>query len=232
MKSPVDVTTGRIVGYDEKRGELLIRAPYTDWPTMTRREYKQVRCQLVDSRKHSDKQRRSVYAMIGEIAAYMGEYPADAKEFLKLQFMADEIESTTDAIFSMRDAPMSLVAAFQSYLARFIVRHDIPTKKPMLEYVDDIRDYVYACIIHKKCVICGKRADLHHIDRVGMGRDREEIIHEGMEAISLCREHHELIHRKGEKEVFELYHLDGGIVLDKTLCKIYGLKTGGKNHAQ
>lgn len=37
MRSPVDTVKGRIVGYDERRGELLIRAPYDDYITMTRR---------------------------------------------------------------------------------------------------------------------------------------------------------------------------------------------------
>lgn len=39
MKSPTETVKGRIVGYDERAGELLIRAPYDDWLTMTRREY-------------------------------------------------------------------------------------------------------------------------------------------------------------------------------------------------
>lgn len=30
MKAPIETVKGRIVGYDEKRGELLIRAPYDD----------------------------------------------------------------------------------------------------------------------------------------------------------------------------------------------------------
>lgn len=162
--------------------------------------------------------------MITEIADYMGEEKAEAKDFLKQRFMAAELEELGDAIFSLSDAPMSLVAAFQRFLARFIVRHDIPTRKPMLNYVDDIGDYIYSCLINKKCAICGKRADLHHVERVGMGRNREEIIHEGMECLPLCREHHTEAHTMPDGDFFEKHHLDGGIKLDKTLCRIYGLK--------
>ena len=46
--------------------------------------------------------------------------------------------------------------------------------------MDDIDDYVLACLTQKKCVICGKPADLHHCEAVGMGRNRKEIIHEGI----------------------------------------------------
>ncbi len=219
-----ETVKGRIVGYDERRGELLIRAPCTDIPRMTRQEWKAVLVQPIDSRPLSDKQRRSCYAMIGEIASYMGDDKTSAKEFLKLEFMVNELDDLNDKIFSLSNAPMSLVAGFQRFLARFIVRNDIPTKRSMLSYVDDINDYVYSCLINRRCCICGKRADLHHVDRVGMGRDRTDVIHEGMEALPLCREHHEEAHSMPDAEFFDKYHLDGGITLDKTLCKIYGLK--------
>lgn len=224
MRSPSDIITGEIVNYDERRGVLTICAPYSDYPTLAKREYKTVKVQLIDGRPLSSKQRRSCYAMITEIADYMGEEKAEAKDFLKQRFMAAELEELGDAIFSLSGAPMSLVAAFQRFLARFIVRHDIPTRKPMLDYVDDIGDYIYSCLINKKCAICGRHADLHHVERVGMGRNREEIIHEGMECLPLCREHHTEAHTMPDAEFFERYHIDGGIKLDRTLCRIYKLK--------
>jgi hypothetical protein len=122
---------------------------------------------------------------------------------------------------------MSLVAAFQTFLARFIVCHDVPTRRPMLDYVDDVQDYVYTCIINKKCPVCGKKADLHHVQHIGMGRDRTEIIHEGLEVLPLCREHHGEIHNIGTQDFFKNYHISGGIPADKTICRIYKLK-GGK----
>ena len=97
-------------------------------------------------------------------------------------------------------------------------------------YVDDIQDYVYSCLVNKKCAVCGKPADLHHIDHVGTGRDRDEIIHEGMEAMPLCREHYTEAHTIGQKTFEDKYHFDGGIILDKTLCRIYGLKARRGNN--
>jgi len=134
-------------------------------------------------------------------------------------------------MFSLSDAPMSIVAAFQSWLARFIVRNDVPTNKPMLEYVDDVQDYVYACLVNKKCPICGKKADIHHVTAVGMGRDRTEIIHEGMEVMPLCREHHQEFHTIGKADFFKKWHLQGGIECDKTICRIYGLKRSKKSES-
>lgn len=224
MKTPVDTVKGRIVGYDERTQELLIRAHYDDWYTMTKRGYKECLVQPIDSRPLSDRQRKMCYALLREISDYTGQDVHSAKEYLKLRFLADDFGETADRIFSLSNAPMSLVCAFQRYLVRFIVEYDIPCRVPLLEYVDDVPDYIYACLIAKKCCITGRPADLHHIDRVGMGRDRDDIIHEGMEVLPLCRELHQEAHTMSDREFFEKYHLPGGVVMDKTLCRIYKVK--------
>ena len=224
MKSPVETVRGKIVGYDEKRGELLIRAPYSDWVTMTNRQFKECLVQPMDSRPLSDKQRRTCYALIGAISEYTGMGKDSTKEYMKLKFMTEELEETAEKIFSLSNAPMSLVCAFQRFLVQFILEWDIPTDFSLLDMVDDVSDYIYGCLVNKKCVVCGRPADLHHIERVGMGRNRDEIIHEGMEVLPLCREHHTEAHTMPDKDFFERYHLPGGIVADKTICRIYGLK--------
>lgn len=223
MAAVIDRVRGKITGFDEKRGVVMIEAPYDDFAAMCRREYKEVEIQMLDSRPLSGQQRRSCYAMIREIAEWSGDTPEEIKDALKLDFWCGELLQMADRMFSLKDAPMSIVAAFQSWLARFIVRNDVPTKVSMLDYVDDVADYVLACLTAKKCVICGRKADLHHVESVGMGRDREEIIHEGMEVLPLCREHHMEAHTIGRDSFNEKYHIHG-VEADKTICRIYGLK--------
>lgn len=225
MKGPVDTITGRIEEYDERRGELTIRAPYSDWPTMVKRGYKECLVQLIDSRTLSDKQRRACYALIGAISDHTGVGKDPTKEWLKIKFILEDLEGTADQIFSLSNAPMSLVCAFQRFLVRFILDWDIPTKFSLLDMVDDVPDYIYACLISKKCVVCGRPAELHHVDRVGMGRDRTDILHEGLEALPLCRGHHTEAHMIPDSEFFEKYLLPGGIELDRTLCRIWKLKS-------
>lgn len=229
MRTPVDIVRGKIVGYDERRGEVLIRAPYDDWPTMLRREYKECLVQLVDSRPISDKQRRCCYAILRDIADFTGQGLDPTKEWMKIKFLADDLEVTADKIFSLSNAPMSLVCAFQRYLVRFVLDWDIPTSFSLLDMADDIPDYIYACLMNKKCCICGSHADLHHVDRVGMGRNRDDIIHEGLEVLPLCRIHHQEAHSMPDAEFFEKYHLPGGIEMDRTLCRMYGLKARKKD---
>lgn len=228
MTSPVETVKGRVVGYDEKRQELLIRAPYSDVYTMCKREFRQCLVQPIDSRPLSDKQRKMCYSLLREIAEYTGQGIGPTKEWMKIKFLAEDLEQTADKIFSLSNAPMSLVCAFQRFLIRFVLDWDIPCRFSLLEYADDVPDYLYSCLINKKCCICGRPTDLHHIDRVGMGRDRADIIHEGMEVLPLCREHHTEAHSKPDSEFFDKYHLPGGIVLDKTLCRMYGLKAKKK----
>ena len=145
--------------YYEKR---KVQECYIDW---------------IDSRPLSDKQRRMCYSLINAIAEWSGSTPDDIKEAFKMEFWAERVETLADKVFSLSNAPMSLVAAFQKFLIGFILENDVPLKFSLLDYVDDTRDYVYRCLINKKCCICGKRADLHHLDAIGMGNDRNEVQH-------------------------------------------------------
>lgn len=216
------LTKGKIKEIRED-GTAVIIAPI-DYAKVVKQATKECYIDYIDSRTLSDKQRRMCYALQGAIADWSGSSPEDIKEAFKLEFWAERIESLADKIFSLSNAPMSLIAEYQRFLIRFIIENDVPVKRPLLEYVDDIDHYVYMCLIHKKCAICGKRAELHHIDTVGMGNDRTEISHEGKEAISLCRAHHTEYHTIGKSSFFEKYHLEKGIPIDKTIMKIYGLR--------
>ena len=189
------------------------------------RQVKECYIDLIDSRSLSDKQRKFCYSLINSIAEWSGSTTQEIKEAFKLEFWADKVDTLADKIFSLSNAPMSLIAEFQKFLIEFVLSNDVPTKFPLLEYVDDIDHYVYMCLINKKCAVCGKKpVELNHIDTVGMGNDRTKINHLGKEAIRLCREHHKEYHNIGKLSFFEKYHFNNGVEIDKTICKIYGLK--------
>jgi len=218
------VIDGKVVDYDERTGVLTIKAPCADWYTLVKRNVSKVKVQLLDSRPLSNKQRGFCYSLINAIAEWVGDDTASVKEYMKLEFWSSHLEDLNDQIFSLSDAPMSLVAEFQRFLVRFVVSNGVPLKFSLLASVDDVGDYIYSCLINKRCCVCGQKADLHHVDAVGMGRDRDEIIHEGMEVLPLCRKHHNEYHTAGHHTFMDRYHIDSGITLDKTLCRIYGLK--------
>ena len=213
---------GKVVGLSED-GTATIKAQ-VPLAQFLHREVKEVYVDMIDSRPLSDKQRRMCYALVKAIADWSGSGTEEVKEAFKLDFWAERVDTLSDKIFSLSNAPMSLVAEFQRFLVAFILTHDVPTKRPLREYVDDIEAYTYLCLVRRKCAVCGRRAELHHIDAVGMGNDRTEVQHEGREVMSLCREHHTELHTVGKSEFMAKYHLDGGVPCDRTIMKIYGLR--------
>lgn len=214
--------TGEIVDYDG--AYITIRVPYSDTDTFIKRGYRKADVILEDARKLSAQQRKNVYAMLREIADWAGYEPEEVKKIMKVDFWINHMWQTADTMFSLSNAPMSVVAGFQTWLARFIVNNDVPTKVSMLEYVDDVADYIYACVAAKKCCVCGKHADLHHVDRIGMGRNRNDVIHIGLKVLPLCRVHHTEAHTMPDGEFIQRYHVNDGVEVDRTICRIYGLK--------
>lgn len=225
MKPPYEAVKGRIVDYDPYRQEITIKASYADYPTLVKRQYKDCIINLVDGRPITDKQRCTCYALLKDISDYTGQGLTSTKQAMKRKFMREELGLTNGETFSLSDAPISLTCAFQRYLVQFMLDFEIPCSFSLLDYVDDVQDFMYSCLVSKKCCICGKRADLHHAEHVGTGRDRENIVHEGMLVQPLCRLHHEEAHKIGQYTFNKKYHLCAGIRLDKNLCRLYGLKT-------
>lgn len=218
----MEIVDGTVQSYNE-RGELIITATYKDVDKLIRRNVTTCRIVLNDSRNISSEQRRKAYALLGEISDFMGEMPEYTKRLFKLKFIHEQMKGLADDIFSLSDCDMTIARDFITYLIDFIIEHDIPCSTPLRELCEDIQRYVYACVKHKKCVVCGKKAELHHVDRLGMGADRNEPIHEGLRAYPLCRGHHEEAHAVTAEQFDELYHLTP-IVINKEICKVYKLK--------
>lgn len=76
------------------------------------------------------------------------------------------------------------------------------------------------CLVYKKCCISGKRAELHHVDKVGMGRNRNEITHIGMKALPLSRKYHIEVHTIGQKAFEAKYHVFG-VKIDEVIASKY-----------
>lgn len=215
---------GKIVDADARY--LTIRVPYT--PEYVRQSMGDAVVFLPDGRKHSRDQHGKVFALIGEIAMWAGykasenqEVNADMKrDFLLKRF--DELSAAAIKSFSMSDADVSTVSLYINHLIDFILEHNIPTKRPLTEMCEDIQQAVYSAMMHKRCIVCGKRADLHHVDRVGMGNDRREICHIGMRALPLCREHHQEAHQHGDAVLMDKYHLET-VVIDEKIARKYRL---------
>jgi hypothetical protein len=203
------------------------RTPYD--PEVVRQECRTGKLYIPDGRDLSDQQRRNIWAMIGEIASHSGYKGAQEKKQLnnamKKDFLLaffDRLTAAAIGDFSIGNVDMTTAAMYQEFLINVILENNIPTRQPILEYSDDIQKTVYACLMHKKCIICGSKCDLHHVDRVGMGNNRDDICHIGMECLPLCREHHMEAHQHGDRALMDKYHLEP-VTIDEKIAKLYRL---------
>ena len=213
-------------------GTAVIHAALPDPLRAILREYGDVEIILPDGRRISPEQRRKVYALIGEIAEYVDGIRnagtiESAKKTLKMEFMLSRMESMERRLFSLSNCDVTTAREFINFLVEFIIENDIPTRVPLIENCEDIAAYVYACLMSKKCAVCGRNADLHHVDAVGMGRNRKEICHIGMRALPLCREHHTEIHAVGQEDFLKRYMLEP-VKIDERIADVYGLRRKGR----
>lgn len=218
------IAYGRITDADPRW--LTIKVPFD--PKFVSQHWDEVAVDIPDGRRISPEQRRKAYALMGEIADWAGMEPEDVKLIQKHDFVQKHLEGLHKELFSLSDCDMTTARLFISYLIDFVLEMDVPLRVPLVTLCDDIAKAVYSCLKHKKCVICGKPCDLHHVDRVGMGGDRHDMCHIGMEALPLCREHHREAHDHGDKVLMDKYHLEP-VEIDKEIAKVYRLGRGNKN---
>jgi hypothetical protein len=224
-------TLGRIVDISEG-GVATIKATLPNLYHALDRKYNEVEIILPDGRRITAKQRRKVYSILAEISDYInGQHETadveETKEIMKWDFALARMEGQERRLFSLSNVDETTARNFIDYLIEFCVKNNVPMKISPLEYCEDISKYVYACMINKRCCICGKPADLHHVDAIGMGNDRDDVIHIGRATLPLCREHHSELHTKGNKEFMNQYHLEP-IKIDKKIAHCYKLNTKEK----
>jgi len=168
-------------------------------------------------------QRRHIFATIRDIADWSGEDEAKLRKMMMEEFC----DNNELPAFSLSNTDKGTARAFLTFLIDFCIYNGVPTKQVLYDRTEDIDAYLYACLINKKCSLCGREgAQLHHFDAIGMGRNRTEICHIGMTGISLCPEHHSIVEQQGKSYLTDrkLY----GIKIDDKIVKTYRLRGDNK----
>lgn len=171
----------------------------------------------------SPPQRRHIFATIRDIADWSGEDKDRIRKYMREEFC----DITERELFSLSNTDKDTARAFLTYLINFCIVEGVPTKQVLYDRTEDIDAYLYACLINKKCALCGKDgAQLHHFDAIGMGRNRKEICHIGMTGISLCPVDHSIVEQQGKSYLTDrkLY----GIKIDDRIVKAYKLRGDNK----
>lgn len=198
-----------ITGYRaaEEGIDLLLHLPQDIRYLIRRQNIRHAEITLDDGRRISIEQRKKIYATLRDISEYTGDPPEATKEWMKYGY----IERTGSDYFSLSNCSMTTAREFINFLMDVCLQNGIILTESGLKRTDDINAYLIQCIRHKRCCICGRPADIHHVDAIGMGNDRRNFDDSENEIIALCREHHTQAHSLGNVRFMERY-------------KVYGIK--------
>lgn len=158
-----------------------------------------------DNRHITSEQRRKIYATIKDISDFTGNVPEYLKEFLKFTYCSESGED----YFSLSNCSITTARLFINHIMDFILEHNIPLSEEGLKRTDDIDHYLWSCIKFKKCCICGQKSDVHHVNAIGRGINRNTYDDSKHLKMALCRTHHTEAHKIGREPFAKKYHVYG-----------------------
>ncbi|VDG25840.1 putative HNHc nuclease [Lactiplantibacillus mudanjiangensis] len=181
--------------------------------------------ELADTRNVRPQQRRLFFALLNDIVRWYG---APIKDFLKELFYTEfEIEHDGKSI-SLSDNAKSSVSDANDLLDRvidFMFEWHVEFKEGYKMLTKNERFYLYQCCRHRVCMICGNKADIHHVDVIGAGMNRAHVDHTKRHVMALCRKHHGEIEQIGSQAFSEKYHVPvEGVKLDVGTLKKIGVQ--------
>lgn len=166
---------------------------------------RQAELRLDDGRTITSAQRRKAYATLRDMSDWTGYPPEQMKELMKYFY----IEQTGGDYFSLYDCTVDTAREFITFLIEFSLENGIHLTDLAIHRTDDIGKYLYYCLKHKKCAICGRDGEIHHVDTIGMGNNRKTLDDSGHRKICLCRRHHTEAHTIGMQAFEEKYKVYG-----------------------
>lgn len=163
-----------------------------------------------DPRRFSAQQRRLYWALLGDIYKWSGQSINELHDWFKQEYVV-----VTHSLVSLKDTSESSVSEINKLLElviSFMFEFNVPFKDGYKLLPTNEAYYLFLCIKHRKCVVCGAHADIHHVDAVG-NRKRVIVDHSKLRLIALCRKHHNEAHNLGNTE-FCVRHKVQGINVD------------------
>ncbi|MED9905250.1 MAG: putative HNHc nuclease [Lachnospiraceae bacterium] len=206
--------------------EILVMVPNRKLGDMLSRKcIRHAEIRFDDGRHISAEQRKKAYATIRDIADYTGYLPEEQKEWLKYL----HISHTGDEYFSLSSCSMDTAREFINTILEYAIEQGVPLSENAIDRTDDIGRYLYFCLCHKKCAVCGRPGEIHHEDAIGMGNDRKTLDDSNHKKICLCRIHHTIAHERGVESFRKMYKVYGIIFTEGKNDKIHDSgSTGNK----
>ncbi|BDZ30599.1 putative HNHc nuclease [Lactiplantibacillus sp. WILCCON 0030] len=180
--------------------------------------------EIADTRKARPQQRRLFFALLNDIM----DWSVTPQDYLKSLFYLQYQIYTDGKQISLSDVTTSSVSDANQLLdlvIDFMFEWRVPFKKGYELLPRDQEYYLFECCRHRVCMICGNRADIHHVDVIGAGMNRTHVDHTKRHVMSVCRRHHSELEQIGAPAFSAKYHVPvDGIKLDVETLKRIGLK--------
>lgn len=186
----------------------------TDSLSLDYGESLEVNVSTVDKRIITEKQRKFIFALCNDMAYYTG----DDSEWCRMQLQQAYANLLEIEVKSLSSCSMTYANGLIKSIIDYFIYHEIPFNKELIksnEYTFTEKQ-VYMMILKRMCVVTGRRAEIHHVDTIGMGNNRNKVSHIGKRLLPLCREMHQEIHTIGDNKFIEKYHLNT-IVCDEKI---------------
>ena len=189
----------------------------------------EVECEvsITDPYTITDKQRRKVFALVNDIETHTGQ----PRDWLREMFQ-DYVTFLNgyDKRISLSDCTRKQAGELIDVIIEWIFENDIPLRYKTSDLIKNDRTFLYMATINRKCVICGKHAELAHYQAVGRGRNRRKIEHFGNKVLALCHSHHQEQHTIGMDSFNSKYHLiNSWVDVDEKLNRMLkGLKVNDR----
>ena len=218
----MSVLNGFVAGI--KDGNIWVKVPCKNADNFLQDRTESVLVDFADGRKITTAQRKKIYALLHAICIWSGYTPLEAEKAMTKQSFLTLQTPTLAQTFSLSNCSVEIARKYITYLIDFMLTHGVASDEPLWKLCEDIPRYIYMAALHKRCVVCGRKAELHHAlgGTVGAGNNRRTVNHLGRPCLPLCWEHHTEAHKIGHENFCNKYHLEP-VKIDEKIGKIYGL---------
>lgn len=175
-----------------------------------------------DPRRFTPKQRGLMYALFNNIYEWSNQELGIVDQDIPVEVIGDA-ETIKDWFYSryilkyqkdisvknISNTTVSEMNNLLELIIDFMFEWDVPFAEGYELLPKNEQWYLYQCCKHRKCAVSGLPAEIHHINAVGAGNNRNKVDHTKKLVIALSRKYHAEAHKIGNQQFLEKYKLAG-----------------------
>ena len=159
-----------------------------------------------DKNQRTQEQNKIMHCLFREIAVWSCGYDTPKEELEYKNYMKQQY---SEKPFKTSKMTVTEATDFIAFIIEFCFQAGVPFRDKGINMTDDINKYLFLCLKYRKCAVTGRPGEIHHVDAIGMGRDRRQVDHSQHRLVCLSREPHKQAHDMGWEEFASLHHIDG-----------------------